>query len=312
MPWKQGYTVSDERTLGHVEWPDAARAGAVITVDLSPHCGPEGVSSRDLESEDTEYGMHVGLVRVLDVLERHGVAATFAVPGVIAETWPDRIREILARGHEIAAHGERHEDPRGLTRTEEQQWIARATGTLAAVAGTRPAGWYSLPRPGDRYAGGALSPHTVDLLIDAGYQYFGNGLADDIPHYWVTDAAARRCLLAMPYYYHSDDQFFLMFPAPGSGSALERPAPLSANWLGELEAARVFGRCFAMTIHPRLVAWGGRLTLLEQVLERLEHGPRVWTSTAQACARWFEVAYPASTALRLEPSIWQDHPGSLS
>ena len=32
----------------------------------------------------------------------------------------------------------------------------------------------------------------MDLLIDAGYAYFGNGLADDIPHYWVTDFAHRR------------------------------------------------------------------------------------------------------------------------
>jgi peptidoglycan/xylan/chitin deacetylase (PgdA/CDA1 family) len=312
MPWKQGYTVSDERTLGRVEWPDGTRAAAVVTVDLSPDCGPEGITTRDLESEDAEYGIEVGLGRVLGLLERHGVAATFAVPAAVAEAWPERIRELVARGHEVAAHGLRHEDPAGLGRAEEQRRIARATDTLAVIAGARPAGWYSLPRPGDRYAGGALSPHTVDLLIDAGYDYLGNGLADDIPHYWVTDAAARRCLLAMPYYYHSDDQFFLMFPAPGRGSALERPAPLSANWRGELEAARAFGRCFAMTIHPRLVAWGGRLTLLEEALARLSEGPRVFTGTALACARWFRAAYPASTALRLEPSIWQDHPGSLS
>jgi peptidoglycan/xylan/chitin deacetylase (PgdA/CDA1 family) len=155
MPWKQGYTVSDERTLDHVEWPDAARATAVVTVDLSPVCGPEGVTARDLESEDTEYAMQLGLGRVLGLLERHRVAATFAVPAAIAEAWPDRIREIVARGHEIAAHGERHEDPSGLARAEEQRRIARATDTLAAIAGTRPAGWYSLPRSGARYAGGA-------------------------------------------------------------------------------------------------------------------------------------------------------------
>jgi peptidoglycan/xylan/chitin deacetylase (PgdA/CDA1 family) len=312
MPWKQGYTVSDERTLDHVVWPDAARAAAVVTVDLSPDCGPEGITPRDLESEDAEYGIEVGLGRVLGLLERHHVAATFAVPAAVAEARPDRIREVVARGHEIAAHGLRHEDPTGLGRAEEQGRIARATETLTAIAGTRPVGWYSLPRPGDRYAGGALSPHTIDLLIDAGYEYFGNGLADDIPYYWVTDAAARRCLLAMPYYYHSDDQFFLMFPAPGRGSALERPGPLVANWRGELEAARAFGRCFVMTIHPRLIAWGGRLTLLEEALARLSAGPRVFTGTALACARWFRAAYPASAALRLEPSIWQDHPGSLS
>lgn len=70
--------------------------------------------------------------------------------------------------------------------------------------------------------------------------------------------------------------------------------------------------CFAITIHPRLVAWGGRLGILEDVLARVRSGPPAWNPTALACARWFTGAYPASIALRLEPSIWQDHPGSLS
>jgi len=312
MPWKQGYTISDERTLARVEWPDGARCAVVVTVDLSPACAPDGITARDLETEDTEYGMRVGLARVLGLFERYGVVVTFAVPAVVAETWPGPVRDIVARGHEIAAHGERHEDPSRLERAEEQQRLARTTETLAAIAGARPGGWFTLPRPGERYAGGQISPHTVDLLIDAGYQYLGNGLADDIPHYWVTDVAARRCLVTMPYYFHSDDQFFLMFPAPGRGSGLERPAPLHANWTQELDAALTFGRCFSMTVHPRLIAWGGRLGVLEDVLARLKNGPPVWNTTAQACARWFTAAYPASATLRLEPSIWQDFPDSLS
>jgi hypothetical protein len=146
----------------------------------------------------------------------------------------------------------------------------------------------------------------------AGYDYFGNGLADDIPYHWVTDFAARRSLLAMPYYPHLDDQFFLMFPAPGKGSGLERPAPLRTNWIGELDAARAFSRCLPITIPPHLVAWGGRLGLLEDVLARATTEPRAWNATSSGCARWFTAAYPAATSLRLESSIWTDHPGSLS
>jgi peptidoglycan/xylan/chitin deacetylase (PgdA/CDA1 family) len=256
--------------------------------------------------------MAVGLPRVLALFERHGIVATFAVPAVVAEAWPAPVREIVARGHEVAAHGEKHEDPSGLERDEERRRIARTTERLEAIAGVRPGGWFTLPRPGERYAGGQISPHTVDLLIDAGYEYLGNGEADDIPHYWVTDFATRRCLLTLPYYFHFDDQFFLMFPAPGKGSNLERPAPLLRNWTQELDAARRFGRCFAMTLHPRLIGWGNRLALLEQVLARARSGPPVWNPGGLACARWFTRAYPASTTLRLEPSIWQDVPGSLS
>ena len=147
--------------------------------------------------------------------------ATFAVPAVIAHTHRDLVRSLTDEGHEIAAHGFRHEDVSGLERDEERQRIARTTEILADVTGGKPAGWFSLPRQGDRYAVGAVSPNTVDLLLEAGYLYLGNGLADDIPHYWVSDFASRRTLLTLPYYYHFDDQFFLMFPRKGTG--LEHP-----------------------------------------------------------------------------------------
>ncbi len=52
----------------------------------------------------------------------------------------------------------------------------------------------------------------MDLLIEGGYEYMGNGLADDVPHYWITDFASRRAMLTLPYYYHFDDQWFLLFP----------------------------------------------------------------------------------------------------
>jgi polysaccharide deacetylase len=313
MPWKERYTITDERTLDRVDWPDGTRCAALVVVDLSPACGPGGIEAKDLETADAEFGMAVGLGKLLAVLDRHGIAATFAVPAVVAEAWPGHVREVVTRGHEVAAHGERHEDPSGLDPDEERRRIARTTETLARIAGVRPSGWFSLPRPGDRYAGGLISPNTVDLLIDAGYEYLGNGEADDIPHYWVTDVASRRCLLTLPYYFHFDDQFFLMFPAPGKGSNLERPAPLITNWTQELDAMRALGRCFRITVHPYLIAFGGRLGLLETLFTRMRDAAApVWNPTGLACARWFTAAYPASTTLRLEASTWEDIPGSLS
>jgi peptidoglycan/xylan/chitin deacetylase (PgdA/CDA1 family) len=77
------------------------------------------------------------------------------------------VRSLAAEGHEIAAHGFSHEDVSGLERNEELRRIARATEILADVAGGKPAGWFSLPRQGDRYAVGAVSPNTIDLLLEA-------------------------------------------------------------------------------------------------------------------------------------------------
>jgi peptidoglycan-N-acetylglucosamine deacetylase len=45
MPWKQGYTISDEIGLrdDEVRWPDGHRCCVSVVVDLSVARGPEGI-----------------------------------------------------------------------------------------------------------------------------------------------------------------------------------------------------------------------------------------------------------------------------
>ena len=54
MPWKEGYTISDERSLAdsEVRWPDGARCCVAVTVDLSVASGPEGVTAADLATPE--------------------------------------------------------------------------------------------------------------------------------------------------------------------------------------------------------------------------------------------------------------------
>ncbi|MFO1080088.1 MAG: polysaccharide deacetylase family protein [Reyranellaceae bacterium] len=312
MPWKDRYTISDEKSLADSEivWPDGNRCCFRIVVDLSPACGPDGLKPQDLATPEAYYGLHGGLDSLLDTLRRYGLEATFAVPAAIAEIHADRVRGLYREGHEIAAHGFKREDPSRLSRDDEQARIRRTTEILAAVTGERPSGWFSLPRQSDKFAGGAVSAHTIDLLIDEGYAYFGNGLADDAPHYWVTDVASRRNLLTLPYYYHFDDQYFLLFPKKGTG--LENPESLFRNWKAELDAQYKRGRHFAMVLHPHAIAWPNRLHVLERFLDHVATLPKLWNATSAACARHWLATFPAATHLKLEPSIWQDYPGSLS
>ena len=129
MPWKQGYTISDERSIGDsdVRWPDGARCCVAVTVDLSVASGPEGVTAADLATPEVLFGANQGLAALREVLSRHAMRATFAVPGIIAHIHPDMVRSLAADGHEIAAHGFRHEDISGLERDEERRRILRTT-----------------------------------------------------------------------------------------------------------------------------------------------------------------------------------------
>jgi peptidoglycan-N-acetylglucosamine deacetylase len=314
MPWKDGYTTSDEQSLADREviWPDGKQCTCVLVVDLSVASGPEGITPADLTTASSQFGMQVGIRSLLDVLRRFNLTATFAVPAVLAEIYPATVSAILTNGHEIAAHGLKHEDVSKLDKDQERECIEAATASLARLTGQRPAGWYSLPRQRDPFAVGTISPHTLDLLIDAGYEYMGNGLADDIPYYWVTEVETPRAMLTLPYYYHFDDQFFLMFPPPGLGSGLENPKPFFTNCTLEFDAQYKRGRYFSMLLHPHIISFGHRMRLLDTLFSHIQSCPDIWNPTAAQCAQYWKAQYPASATLHLEPSIWKDYPGSLS
>lgn len=313
MPWKDRYTISDEVSIADrdIGWPEGKRLAVHVVLNLSVASGPEGITKADLESSPAVFAMGDGLDGVLATLERHKVRATVAVPAVTAKAFPARIRALVSSGHEIAALGLMHEDTTAMARADEAARIRRATDIIADIAGVaRPTGWFSLPRQRDRYGVGTVSPATIDLLLEAGYAYFGTGLADDAPHYWVTDFATRRAMLTLPYYYHFDDQFFSMFPVKGTG--LDTSDMLARNWSAEFEAQYKRGRFFTMVLHPQHAGWCNRLELLERFFDEKLRRPGLWVATGAEIAAHWRAHYPPETHLKLEPSIWKDYPGSLS
>ena len=88
------------------------------------------------------YGPRTGVPRLLRLLDRQGIRATFFVPGYTAERWPDAVRAIRDAGHEIAHHGYLHEGVAGTPdpATEERR-LLRGLEALEAVAGVRPIGY---------------------------------------------------------------------------------------------------------------------------------------------------------------------------
>src|SRR5258708_39975166 len=106
MPWKQGYTISDERSVAdsEIRWPDDARCCVTVTVDLSVASGAEGVTAADLATPEALFGANQGLAALREILRRHAIRATYAVPaGFIAHIHRDVVRSLGAEGHEIAA-----------------------------------------------------------------------------------------------------------------------------------------------------------------------------------------------------------------
>jgi peptidoglycan/xylan/chitin deacetylase (PgdA/CDA1 family) len=78
---------------------------------------------------------------LLDLFDRHGVRITFFVLGEVAEWYPDLVREIAARGHEIGCHGQHHVDMTVLGPELFAAQLDRAIEVLETLTGHRPIGY---------------------------------------------------------------------------------------------------------------------------------------------------------------------------
>jgi peptidoglycan/xylan/chitin deacetylase (PgdA/CDA1 family) len=143
---------------------------------ISPMGNPLRQGFPDLNARGFgQYGYRRGIHRALEVLARHDVRATILVNGILAERFPDTVRKIADAGHDIVAHSYAMDVvPVYLNEAEERDNIRRTTEFIEKAAGVRPRGWIS-PRS-------TPSPRTVQLLIEAGYEWHGDTLNDDLPY----------------------------------------------------------------------------------------------------------------------------------
>lgn len=300
MPWKKEYTLCDETSQTGVAWPQGKKAALTLIVDYSVPCGPDGLDEKTIAAAETFWGPGIRGDGILAFLEKWGLPATFAVPLAMARAFPDQVAAAARSGHEIAAGSFAKEDVTSLSPEEEERRIAATLDGLETVAGRRPCGWFSLPRVGDDHPGGTVTPVTADLLRKHGCRYFGNSMADDIPHYWVTDADTPRPMLAMPYYYALDAQYFIFFPGFGKGNGLMQSRALRENWEGEIRGALRYGRQAVLVMQPYLMQFNPTIGLLEGLARTIRACPELWVTTCGACADHWLAAYPAERTLHIE------------
>lgn len=200
------------------------------------------------------YGPLVGVARILTILRRHQILATFFVPGWIAERYPDTLRAIAAEGHEIGHHGYLHEWPSRLSREEEVAALRRGLEAIERVTGARPVGY--------RAPGWELSAHTLGLLVEHGFAYSSNMMDADGPYEHVLDGH-RTGLIELPVDWTLDDSSLYLY-------ALQLPSPkLTPNsavlelWTGSFDGLYQDGRSCVLTMHPQLTGRPYRARALE-------------------------------------------------
>jgi peptidoglycan/xylan/chitin deacetylase (PgdA/CDA1 family) len=202
------------------------------------------------------YGPRVGVPRILSLLDDHNVSATFFVPGVTAERWPDTVSAIAEAGHEIALHGYSHRRLTEMSDTEQRADLDRGLAALHEV-GVAPVGY--------RAPFWQITHQTLDLVAEHGLLYDSSLMDDDSPYLLSMHG---REFVEMPVHWSLDDwEQYAFLPAPDIGGIIEIPTKVSQLWEGELDAMRTTGSLCILTCHPFLSGRPSRVRAIEHFIE---------------------------------------------
>jgi len=258
-------------------WPDGARCCVCLTFDLDAEWvfmgNHPGVAEMPRRLSQGEYVWRAKVVpRILDLLDDHGVKATFFVVGMNAVNHPDVIQEIASRGHDLATHGWRHEDIVGVGRDEEEYRLLQTRDAISDACGYTPVG--------NRTAGGELSPFTHEILAGNGWTYDSSLRGSDMPY------VLGNGLVIVPSYYEMDD-FHLFADYPGVAPYHARmlsPETGWEIWTTAFEGYYRYGLCYTTMFHPQIIGKPGNMVLLYRLLSHIEKHPDVWFATGREIA----------------------------
>ena len=243
-------------------WASADQAAHRVSVVLSFDMDAETVWWSDAESmtgnpsslAQGRYGPNVALPGILEVLHRRGVNATFFIPSWVIDNYPDAVRSIVDAGHEIGAHGVKHESPNGLTAAEEKVVLQDSIDVIERVTGAPPAGY--------RAPSWAFSDITMSLVIDAGFTYSSNFMDTDQPYIH----ADSNSLVELPISWILDDAPYFWFDEDSWNKKIHSAADVEAIWKEEFAAIYDKGGYYGLTMHPQIIGRPGRLAMLDRLI----------------------------------------------
>ena len=260
------------------QWPGGARVAVALSFDIDN--ATVALSRGILGSEDLSRGMYGaidGLPRILRLLDRQDVPASFFIPAVSATLNPEMVPAILSRKrHEIGVHGWIHEHLGVLNdEAEEQRLLTRSIDALTKAIGKRPVGY--------RAPSWAMSRFTMKQVKEAGFLYDSSLMASD-DAYEVTIDGVASGVIELPIERILDD-------APYYGAAngsLPSPELVDRVYRAEFDVAYREGGLYVLTMHPHYTGHRSRALWLETLIAYMKSKSGVWFATHEEIARYLK------------------------
>lgn len=250
-----------------------------------------------------EFGIRVGMPRILDLLDKYGIKATFFTPGHTAHTHPGIIAEAHKRGNEVAAHSMYHLPQEANDKTpleEKRRYLKMQVEAIERATGEKPLGF--------RSSGDFLSDDMPNLLMEMGFVYDSSLMGDDFSPYKMrlgdkvlreepyTIEFGQECpLLEFPWHWDQDDfphfEFFSFYLNPRNpfyaATPLSSYKKVKEVWVGSFDwmYENVPGGLHHSVLHPQVSGRGQRIKFLEEVMQYITAKPDVWVAPLIDLAR---------------------------
>lgn len=277
-------------TTESINWPNQARVAVSIVVNVEEGSeqsvlrGDRGMEPVDelgvfvkspIRNHGNEsnylYGIKAGAPRVIDVLRRYQVAATWTVAAQSLEQAPELGEAIAALNHEPCAHGYRWIHQFKMDEARERRFISDAAQSIERTCGRRPAGWLS------RYL---HTDNTRRILADLGYAYHMDDYSGDVPFY----APDQPNMVVVPYQLDTNDMKMWLNAAYTPDMWLKYATDTFDTLYREGETTP---RMMSLGLHLRVIGRPGRIWALASFLEHIAAKRDVWIATREQIAEHF-------------------------
>ena len=254
------------------------------------------------------YAGEIGVPRLLKMLTKRELPATWFVPGHSAETFPEQVKMIVDAGHEIGAHGYSHENPVDMTAQQERDVMERSLEVLTKLSGSQPKGyvapWWE------------MSARTADLLLEFGFDYdHSQSHGDFVPYYartgekWTKIDYSKQAsewmvpmeygttvnLVEIPANWYVDDLPPMMFIKGSPNShGFVNPRSIEELWKDQFDWVyrELDYAIFPITIHPDVAGRPQVLLMLERLIDYIGGHDGVRFVDMQTMATDFRERYP--------------------
>ena len=266
LRWPEGKPVAFYLGLNieHFRLELPATSTSPATVGLVPD--PMNYGWRD-------YGVRVGVWRLIELLDRLGMPASVNLNSEVCEHYPRIIEAGVERGWSWIGHGKSNSILQANMGIEEERtYLREMHEVICAATGTAPKGWL----------GPALTEtlNTPALLAELGYTFLLDWCCDDQPFDLEVGG-----MISVPYSVDVND-ITLFLGRNLSGDDYVRMVLDALDQLRE-DGRDGRGRVLALPIHPFIVNQPSRHRYLARALTEIAARDDVWITTSDAIAEHF-------------------------